>query len=300
MKNSTHSLEHLNTAAREALAFSDDERIKRIQSARWIGYTRARGVLDRLDDLLKFPKKHRMPNLLLVGDTNNGKTMIVNRFQSLHSSTIGSDGAPTLPVFMVQAPPVPDEVRFYNLMLTSLCAPFKFNEKVDKKHFQLVRILQRMNTRMLIIDEIHNIIAGSTQRKHNFLNTLKNLGNELQIPIVVVGIKAALNAINSDDQLANRFEPIVLTRWKMNEEFLRLLVSFEQMLPLAHQSNLADVSTAAKLLSMSEGIIGELSTVLSRAAIAAIQSGAERITMAELEKMDWVSPSERRRQAALQ
>lgn len=292
---------HLNEAAHAALELTDDERIARIQSARWIGYTRARQVLDKLDDLLKFPKKHRMPNMLLVGETNNGKTMIVNRFQALNKTFDNPDGSGiTLPVFLVQAPPVPDEVRFYNEMLTKLFAPFKFSEKVDKKHFQVVRILTKTNTRMLVIDEIHNIIAGSTQRKHNFLNTLKNLGNELQIPIVTVGTKDAFHAISSDAQLANRFEPVTLPRWKMDEDFVRLLVSFERMLPLKEPSNLADVGTAAKLLSMSEGVIGELSTVLSRAAVFAIKTKRERITLKELESIGWVQPSERKKLAAIQ
>lgn len=298
---STGTAAHLNDAARAALELSDEDRIRRIQSARWIAYTHARQVLDKLDDLLHFPQKHRMPNILLVGETNNGKTMIVNRFQSLHKSFDNPDGSGiTLPVFMVQAPPVPDEGRFYNEMLTKLFAPFRFTEKVDKKHFQVVRILTKTETRMLVIDEIHNIIAGSTQRKHNFLNTLKNLGNELQIPIVAVGTKDALNAISSDAQLANRFEPVVLPRWTMNEDFMRLLASFEQSLPLSEPSGLTDVVMAAKLLSMSEGIIGELSTVLSRAAAFAIKRKRERITLKELEGLDWVSPSERRKQAARQ
>jgi len=61
---------------------TDNERIEKIRSSRWVGYTTAKKILDKLDDLLTHPKTHRMPNMLIVGETNNGKTMIVNRFHS--------------------------------------------------------------------------------------------------------------------------------------------------------------------------------------------------------------------------
>lgn len=58
-----------------------------------------------------------------------------------------------------------------------------------------------------------------------FLNLLRFLGNELQIPIVALGTKDAYLAIRSDDQLENRFEPFILPRWEYNEEYLSLLSS---------------------------------------------------------------------------
>lgn len=115
---------HLNDIPREALQLSDEERIARIRSARWIGYTRAREILDQLEDLLTHPKKHRMPNLLIYGDTNNGKTMIVNRFHQLHLAHDNAEGdAAIIPVLIIQCPPVPDENRFYNAILDKLFAP---------------------------------------------------------------------------------------------------------------------------------------------------------------------------------
>jgi len=79
-----------------------------------------------------------------------------------------------------------------------------------------------------VIDEIHHVLAGNLNKQRHFLNTIKYLGNELQIPIVGVGIKEAFNAIQTDPQLANRFEPVLLPRWELNTGFLKLLASFER------------------------------------------------------------------------
>jgi Bacterial TniB protein len=81
-------------------------------------------------------------------------------------------------------------------------------------------------------------MAGNSLRQNWFLNVIKYLGNELKLPIVAVGTQDAFNALSTDPQLANRFEPAVLPRWHYDREFLRLLMSFEQVLPLRNESRL--------------------------------------------------------------
>ncbi|EPK3350627.1 TniB family NTP-binding protein, partial [Pseudomonas aeruginosa] len=55
--------------------------MERLRADRWIGYPRAVEALNRLEALYAWPNKQRMPNLLLVGPTNNGKSMIVEKFR---------------------------------------------------------------------------------------------------------------------------------------------------------------------------------------------------------------------------
>ena len=286
---------HLSSAAAAALALSDAERIERIRSPRWIGYTRARQVLDQLEGLLAHPKMHRMPNLLLVGATNNGKTMIVERFHAAHPrrGRPGGDGM-SVPVLVVQAPPVPEEGRFYNAILDRLNAPYRPGDRIDSKQFQALRILSRLETRMVIIDEIHHSLAGTVHKQRQFLNTIKYLGNELQVPIVGVGTEDAFHAVQSDPQLANRFEPAMLPRWTMGTEYLKLLASFERMLPLKEVSALTERTLALKILAMSEGVIGEISALLVRAAARAVERKTERIDAKLLDAIGWTAPSDRK------
>lgn len=69
------------------------------------------------------------------------------------------------------------------------------------------------------------------------------------------------------------------------------------MIPLKKASNLhMDVTLATKLFSMCEGYIGELSTLLTDAAVFAIHNKSEQITLKVLESIDWISPSARKRQ----
>jgi hypothetical protein len=221
--------------------------------------------------------------------------MIVNRFYQKHPPYDNPEGESIiLPVLIIESPPVPDENRFYNAILEAVFAPYRASDRVDKKQFQALSILKRVCLRMLIIDEIHNLIAGSLNKQRHFLNTLKYIGNKLQIPIVGVGIKDAFVALQTDPQLSNRFKPAVLPRWEMGNDYLRLLASFERMIPLKQPSDLTETTLALKLLSMSEGIIGELSAVLTEAAVKAIKGGDERISIKLLDSIKWIQPSERK------
>ncbi|WDE03874.1 TniB family NTP-binding protein [Thalassomonas viridans] len=288
---------HLNEIAAGYLELDNDARIVKIRSDRWIGYPKAKSILTKLEDLLTYPRTQRMPNLLLVGDTNNGKTMLVNRFCKAHPAEDNPEGNGILaPVLFVQAPPVPDEGRFYNAILELLFAPYRPSERVDKKQFQVLKLLKYVGLKVLVIDEIHSILAGNLNRQRAFLNVLKYLGNELQISIVGVGTKDAFRALQTEPQLANRFEPVALPRWEFNKDYLRLLASFERMLPLRSASKLYETSLATRLFSMSEGYIGELARLLNTAAVYSVNEGIEQITPKVLDNIDWKSPSERKRQ----
>jgi len=70
------SLDHLSPAVQELAKEPVEVRIERILGDRWIGYLRANDAIESLEWLLRHPKRMRMPNLLLVGPTNNGNTSI--------------------------------------------------------------------------------------------------------------------------------------------------------------------------------------------------------------------------------
>nr|MBF4290468.1 AAA family ATPase [Vibrio anguillarum] len=54
---------------------------------------------------------------------------------------------------------------------------------------------------------------------------------------------------------------------------------------------------AFKLLTMSEGLLGELSELLSEAAVMAVETGKEQIDIELLSEIDWMSPTQRKTQS---
>lgn len=294
------SFDHLHPDTIARLDASDQKRIETLRNPVWIGYPRAKKVLGHLEKLFHTPKRPRMPNLLLVGPTNNGKTSILKRFESLHPllDNLESDAA-IAPIISVSAPPIPDESGFYDAILHKFATPVRPKDHPRNKRFQVIQILKHVGTKVLIVDEIQDLLAGDSRKQMSLLNVIKHLGNELQIPIVAAGIQSALNAIQVDAQLANRFEPIALSRWEFNDEFRSLLASFERIIPLKKPSLLPSEKLAKKIFFMSEGTIGEVATVLEKASEIAIQSGEEKIASKILDDIEWILPSERRRKVEL-
>src|SRR5690606_15113449 len=199
------------------------------------------------------------------------------------------------PALIIQAPPEPDEKRFYNAKLEKLYAPYKTSEKIGSRYMRVKNLLKDVETKIVIIYEIHHVLAGSPSKHRMFLNVIKHLSNDLQIPLVCSGTKLAVNAIQSDHHLANRFEPRVLPRWSNDNELKRLLLSFEKLLPLKNESNLIENSMCSKILSMSDGLIGEISKILELGTILAIESNVEKITKNILNEIDYISPQERKK-----
>ena len=288
-------LSHLHPAAREIARLPAGERLQYARADRWIGYTRATEALSQLEALSAWPSRQRMPNLLLTGPTNNGKSMIIEKFRRSHPPVSHPDRE-EIPVLVVQMPSDPSVGRFYTALLAATGAPLRAGHPrlADLEQLAL-RVLRASGVRVLVIDELHNLLSGRGDRRREFLNLLRFLGNELRIPLVGVGTREAYLAIRSDDQLENRFAPFTLPRWEAGPEACSLLASFAASFPLRRPSPIATPEMAGYLLTRSEGTIGELARLLTDAAVAAIESGEEAISQRTLLMAGYAGPTERRR-----
>lgn len=289
---------HLHPSCIEKLLLSEEERIQEIYKPRWIGYPSAHKILRQFEDILHHPRVSRMPNALLIGRTNNGKTDLLKKFCQAHLPDNNlSGGQMVAPVIYLQAPPSPAESDFYAAILSSLYERVP-SSSTSAKRTRVVEVLRKIGLKVMCVDELHNALAGTSIKQQQFLNMLKYLGNELQISFIGCGTEDVLRAVSIDNQIQNRFPPILLPKWEMGSNYRMLLKTFELVLPLKEASDLHSGLVSKKLYAMTEGTIGELSTLLNQAARLAIQSGSEKITTSILAECGYTSPSERSREAA--
>ena len=59
-------MDHLLHNICEVALLPVEQRIARLRSEYWIGYTRAQEALSKMEELLNYPKRIRMPNMLLI------------------------------------------------------------------------------------------------------------------------------------------------------------------------------------------------------------------------------------------
>jgi hypothetical protein len=126
---------------------------------------------------------------------------------------------------------------------------------------------------MLVIDEIHSMLAGTFREQRIFLNSLRFLANDLRIPLVCLGTHEAKQALMTDQQLADRFDAFELPAWCDDAALGQLLTSYASLLPLRRASELCAPKLRKRLLSLTEGVTVRICRLLEIAAVRAIESG---------------------------
>lgn len=279
------SFKHLSVTARIQLDLSNEERISAIYQAKWIPHPRAKQALDRLNFLYRYPKCARMQCLLIYGDSGIGKTMVLEKFIREHTPSFDNEqGVAKIPVVVLQMPPAPDEKRFYTQMLAAVGAPSLPDERLHRLEGKTLRLFKQIAPKVIVIDEVHHLLSGTSREQRRSLNLLKFIANELRVCVVAVGTRDALLAVQTDDQVASRFEPCEIPRWAATEEFRGFLASYTKGLPLHEPSTVTDRESDNLLLTRSDGITGRVTLILSRAAEVAITRGTEAIRVDEIER----------------
>ena len=220
-----------------------DDRISLIQSDIWIGFPRAEQVLDRLQSLIEAPRQTRMPGLLVHGASGIGKTMIARNLSRRYAPEYDPmAGVTHTPLLLLQAPPAPDERRFYLHILAAVGAPATAiavrSQNVASLEVRVIALLRDLGLRMIMIDEVHNLLAGTHREQRRFLNVLRYLSNELEVSLVCFGVSEAVDAIRGDVQLARRLDEHHLPNWRDDSEFSNMIQTLIAAMPLEKKSNL--------------------------------------------------------------
>ena len=204
---------HLDPAHQAIASLPDEERIQWIRAERWISHPAAEMALTAMGDLLTYPQRNRMPCLLVHGRTGMGKTMILRKFDRDHPRVIDARlGVAQMPVVLMQLPPEPAEVPFYEELLGALGLPLVGEVSRIRARRMARGALRIVGARVLVIDEIHALLVGGDRQQRVFLNVIRLLANELELPLVCAGTPEARRALLTDSGLADRFEAVELPR----------------------------------------------------------------------------------------
>jgi len=121
--------------------------------------------------------------------------------------------------------------------------------------------------KMIVVDEVHNLLAGSAREQRASLNLLKFLSNQVPCSIAVLGTRDALAAVQTDPQIASRFPGLELPRWQENEDLRGCLAGFERQLPLRKASRISDSRAIVNsIMNATGGVTGDIAALLSPAA----------------------------------
>ena len=147
---------------------------------------------------------------------------------------------------------------------------------------------------MLIFDESQSALRGRRQDVKAVFSFLRRIAPVHDISPALVGEIAVYDALHDTGEMGSRFDTVPVPRWGFDEDFATLLDSLEASMPLAHASNLSRPPLARMIHDLSEGLIGEVVDIVTRAAIAAVESDEEWITSSTVVALGYVPLSGRR------
>ena len=81
-------------------------------------------------------------------------------------------------------PPAPNERDFYEEVLVSMGGVLIAGTSITTLRHRTRILARQLEVHMLIIDEIHSILAGTFREQRIILNAIRFLANDLRIPIV--------------------------------------------------------------------------------------------------------------------
>jgi len=285
-------LQQLPERTKKNLEMDITSRINFIKQEKFIRHSKYIKINKLLENLYTEPLKERYRSILLVGDSDMGKTVMVKDFAK--SKIIKDEETQTFieGVMYIRTPNKADLHDLYNRIFQFFVVPYRRDEPVSERENKIKHYCEINSVKMIVIDEIQGALIGSIAKQMEFMNGIKNLSAFLKIPIVMVGVPKAVSLVRSDHQLISRFIPIKIKNWEMDENYISLLYAIEMTLPLRKPSSIyKDEKLALDILEMSNGLTGGIITICNSLAIKAIKNGKERIERKMLRDIEYISAS---------
>ena len=269
----------------EITQFSSDE--KRIyvlnNKGIFINHPVLKMIYDQFEYLIKVGRTNGSRGVIVIGHSGCGKTTICKRIQSKYYQ-VHNDEKEIFPVIFANCPTTPTFKGVLSKLLEAFHAPgFDIGTRTEMEA-RIKHYIRKCLTRLIIFDEVQELINHGdnktvTREGIDTINFLKNISNETDANIALVGTEEAKYIYSLNFQIQRRFREVYrLPLFKRDKTFQCLLKEIETRLLLKKESKLYESKMAHHIWELTRGIISEVMLLLREAAQKAIENGDERIT----------------------
>ena len=260
---------------------TDDERKARVERI-YIKFPRLNRVLDKIAYCHTHSKISAEPECLLItGYQGAGKTTLCREYERKFPSIVTREKK-IIPVLATFVPSITTKKSLPTKILYALGDGAAERGTSVNQTLRIIKIVHDCEVELIILDEFqHFIDSDSKIILDSVANWLKDLINETRKPVVLVGMPHSEIVLQANPQLERRFsmrESLEPFTWNTSDgqgEFKYFLELLDRRLPFPAKSNLKNQETAFRIYCATNGFIGYVMKLVRRAAILAIDRGAE-------------------------
>ncbi|MEH2286358.1 TniB family NTP-binding protein [Nostoc sp.] len=216
----------------------------------------------------------------IIGESRTGKTIACDAYRLRNrNKPIQEPGKPPIvPVAYILVPPECSSKDLFRLIIEHL--KYQMTKgTVGEIRERTRRVLKGCSVETLIIDEADRL-------KPNTFKDVRDIGEELEISVVLVGTDRLDAVIGRDEQVKRRFQACHRFGKFSGEDFKRTVEIWEKkVLQLPVASNLSSKTILKVLGEATGGYIGLLDMILREAAIRSLKKGLQKIDLETLKKV---------------
>lgn len=264
-----------------------EDRIKRVESI-YIHFPRNEAALKAIRHCHQHAKvSGEAEGLLIQGESGAGKTTLYRRYIRDYPHEIREDGMVARVLYATV--PVPATVKsLVTKLLSAIGDPAAERGSQISQTNRLKRYLEACGTELIILDEFQHFQDRDSSRiLRTVSDWLKVLMDETGVPVLLVGMPYSHTILDADgnEQLQRRFatrinlDPFGYETSEERKTFRKFLRAIDDRLPLAESSNLADSDMAFCFYKATGGIVAHVMKLVRRAAVIALESGQEKLTL---------------------
>lgn len=267
------------------------DRIRYVLADRYIYHEQAADLIHRVKHLVDRPPGVRPTGIVLLSPSNGGKTALAMALLRRYGAREASKEYPaSRPVVMFTMSGALDAGEIFARFLVALGVPHVSNMTQKNRRQKALQIAKAAGLRLIIIDEIQDVLLSTMFQQKMALLATKDLMNSLNVPVLAMGTEDASHSLEADKHLKERFKFHELPIWGVDEYLRHFLEAYESTLPLKKRSGLGSVRTMKVLVRETGGLLGAIVERLKCAAALAIESETEKITIDLIERARFEVP----------
>lgn len=228
---------------------------------------------------------------IVVAPTGAGKSKLAEYFEAAYPDRVLPEVTLRRVVYFT-IPPRPTPKSMAQALLRALGDPL-WDKKADAdvKTEQIRKLLKSCRTRIVLIDNIHDIPERRTSKGVREVgNWLRDLVDKTSVLFAYLGAEAGLNVFRSNSQVRRRSPAYLrIDYFDIEEEtgrqrLRRFLFELDRRLPLAEFSQLYGQDLSSRIWMATNGVMAYIMGLMLESLEIAVRAKRECLTMKDLEQ----------------